>query len=1007
MGIKENWKKNKVFYLISVIVLIAAVISIFSEYLGENPFAEKVDLVNPVQVCIGENRNYFIDESSERILITDKKNRLIKIIKGGDSEKTFEYVENISCDKAGAIYIHDRSFDEDGTTILSERIIKFNQNGKREKLIYETETLDEDGKQIALIDGMKVMDEKLYFCKITKKGVKVFRENGKNMQELTFASYDNKQDSIVDVDFSKDKNSYKIAIVLKNGDVKVLSERNSQSIYVAREHDTEEYFSLISEVTYSDNGDMYLCDIGQRQVYRISASTSQIETIISRGKFSIEGLEEFAELPLYTGLNNSNGTLSILTAEYIYDEINDEEIYSYGLVAIEESGEELFYCDSLNISMQRRIITVCLYLAIIIMFSIFVYAAIKMIRLLKKFELEGNVKIQLIMLATALVVTVCVSYVIFDSCNSRFVNEAASNLCNIAYLIGEKVDSGDLAEIDTPDDYFSEEYKRIDTCVRNVLKSKINKDNNVYCVLYKVKNDIVCEAYRDDLVHGSMYPMAGKYSGSIEEEIAKKNSYDISYEFALSEGTYMYALIPMYDENGDVLAFIETGTDYSTFNEENNSLYIKVLMLAAMAVIIIMLLFSEILCGLQAVREEKKAKREKRMCPPEVIRPLSFLFFAIANISTAFLPIYGMKLWNEKFPVPAELAAAFPLSMELIFAAVSAFVCGFIIRKAGIKAICILGGVLYISGNLLSAFAGNLWILILANAVCGTGSGCLSLALNTWAASYEEEEKQNRGFIHINAAYLAGLNCGTVIGSLIWESFGIRAAYFCGAIGAGVLILLCIIMIHKIEVVLEEEDDGESGSLKDLLSPSVIRYFLCICVPYLICTAFLEYFFPIEAEASGLSAAHISMAFLLSGLISIYTGSSLAEPITAKIGTKKAMMLASFLYAAALIYLVINPTIMSCYVVVVLFALADSFGLSAQSVYFSSMPQVKKAGQSKALGVNSTVESITSACGSLIFGAVLAFGTQKGILIIAVVFSALLVVYALAERNKNKEQCME
>lgn len=138
-------------------------------------------------------------------------------------------------------------------------------------------------------------------------------------------------------------------------------------------------------------------------------------------------------------------------------------------------------------------------------------------------------------------------------------------------------------------------------------------------------------------------------------------------------------------------------------------------------------------------------------------------------------------------------------------------------------------------------------------------------------------------------------------------------------------------MIGKIDVVPEETDDGEGGKLKDLFTPSVIRFFLCITVPYLVCTAFLEYFFPIEAELNGLSATHISMAFLLSGLISIYIGSSMAEPITEKLGVKKAMVLASFIYGAALFYLVINPTIWSCYVVVVLFAIADSFGLSAQS----------------------------------------------------------------------------
>ena len=486
-----------------------------------------------------------------------------------------------------------------------------------------------------------------------------------------------------------------------------------------------------------------------------------------------------------------------------------------------------------------------------------------------------------------------------------------------------------------------------------------------------------------------------------EERIAAEDDYDVCYEFALSEGTYMYALVPVYDNEHNAIAFIEAGMDYGTFQTETKSLYTKVLMLAVMAVIIVMLLFTELMHTGHAFLLKKESKKKGGICLPDLIRPISFLFFMIANMSTAFLPIYGMKLWNDSFPMQAEVAAALPLSAEMVFAAIAAFLCGYFVQKAGVKAVCILGAGAYIVGNLLSAFSPNLWMLIVANSVCGIGSGFLTIGLNTWAASYEEESMQNKGFIHINAAYLAGLNCGTVIGSLIWENFGVAAVYFVAAAGAVVIILFSLWMIGKIDVVPEETDDGEGGKLKDLFTPSVIRFFLCITVPYLVCTAFLEYFFPIEAELNGLSATHISMAFLLSGLISIYIGSSMAEPITEKLGVKKAMVLASFIYGAALFYLVINPTIWSCYVVVVLFAIADSFGLSAQSVYFSSLDEVKHVGQSKALGVNSTVESITSAGGSLIFGAALLLGTRKGIFVIASMFVILMAVFMIGERKRR------
>ncbi len=996
---KKILSNNLVFIIITLIVLLTAFVSYFYSYVGKNPFQTEEELLNPVKVSVSDCGMAYITDAGESIYLTDSDNRLTNIIYCGSD--TFEYADDVFIDNDGEIYVHDRSYADNGVDIYGERIIKFSPKGKLEEVLYEYE--NEDFEDAVYTDSLRVIDGEVYFTEISNYGVSVKKLAEGEAVELAFGEFENTNSAIADTSFYVDDEAVHIAAALKNGDVVTLEGETATKIYNAREHDNEDYFSLISEIAYDERGSLYLNDIGRRVVYRLFPD-GILYSAMSKNRFSEMNSDVFALAPLYTGLTVSNGVISVLTAEYFYDSENDEEIYLYGLAGISDISKGLFYNSSVTISTERRILTFAVYAVLILEVLILIYAAVKMIKALKGFVIEGSVKTQLVMLITALAVTVGISYIIFDSFNSRYTTESASNLCNIAYRISETIDKDELREIDNPDSYFSETYESFDESIQTVLQSDMNVENNVYCVVYKTLNDVVCEIYRYDMAHGVMYPMAGRYSGAIEERIAAENSYDVVYDFALSEGTYMYALIPVYYDNGETAAFIEAGADYSAFTSSNRELYIRVLMLAAMAVIIIMLLLSEVLCSANAFKADREARRKKEIKPPDVIRPIAFIFFVIANLSTAFLPIYGMHLWTADFPFAAEFAAAFPLSAELIVAAAASFLCGFIIRKTGIKAVCAAGGMFYILGCLASAFAPNLWALILGNSLCGAGSGCLSLALNTWAASYEDEEKQNRGFIHINAAYLAGLNCGTVIGSLIWENLGIKTVYFMGAAAAVVLIILSFVMINKIEVSEEKEEKDATGNIKELLSFSVIRYFICISVPYMICTAFLEYFFPIEAESAGLTATYISMAFLISGMISIYTGSSMAETIISKLGVRKAMILASFIYAAALIYLVVNPVIFSYYIVIGLFAVANSFGLSAQSVYFTSLPEVKRVGQSKALGVNSTVESITSACGSIIFGAVLTLGVRDGILIIAIVLGILLEIFAISgERSSSYE----
>lgn len=1000
MKLKQNLQKNLVFILVLTAIVLMICLSIWGKYLGKNPFAAYEPLDNPVQVFLGgDGRYYYITQSSNQIMVTDRNHTLLYTIESGDAQSGFEAAACAAVDAKGTLYVLDKSSGQKDGGAPSERILRFSPGGKLEDVLFETKTLNEDGEKIAALSGLSVWEDAAYFIEISARGIALNKAGEDGVKQCALMPFEGALDYVTDCAAYGEQG---VSACTKNGDVFTWRDGDWACVYHGRENDTKEYFSLISRLAYGRSGELYLCDAGQREIRRVSPDGT-VGAVVARGSFArSDEKKEFAEMPLYSGLNAANGVVSVLSAEYVYQAETDEETFFYSVAGVSEDGEALFCTDAVNISVQQRICTVLAYLAAALLAALVIFAALQVFRFLKEAEIPSGTRFQLVMVVTALAVTLGVSSMIFDSSNSRFVEEASANLVNTAYRVVQNIDEGALAALDSPDAFGGEAYERFSRSVWEVLDSGVNQNREVYCVVYKVKNNVVCEAYQSDEGRGLMFPLAGRYTGGVEERIAREHSYNVTYE-SLTEGAYLYAIVPYYASDGSPAAFIELGTDYTSFSEDTRDLYIQVLLLAVMAVIIIMLVFSEVIYGGQAIRGLHKARAAGETCPPEVIRPLSFLYFMIANISTAFLPVYGMRLWDDSFPLQAELAAALPLSVEMMTAAVVAFLCGFWVKRAGVRAICVAGAALYIAGNLCSAFAGSLWVLIAANGVCGAGSGCLTLALNAWAAGYADEDRQNQGFIHINAAYLAGLNCGTVAGSMMSENFGIQNTYLAAALAALVLTVLCAGVIGKVSAWEEGDGEESDGDIRELISPQVIRYFLCISVPYLTCTAFLEYFFPIEAEANGLSAAHISIAFLISGLISIYAGSSMAEPITARIGSKSAMLLASFLYAAALIYLVVNPTIMSCYVVVVLFAAADSFGLSAQSVYFASLPAVKRAGQSKALGVNSTVESVTSACGSLVFGAALMLGTQRGIFMIAAAFSALTVLFVIWDRREGGE----
>ncbi len=980
---KNFFQKNAVFLIITVIVLLSAFVTGFSECIGSNPFSNDFFLENPAQAVFSQNNNYYLTDSSYKIIAANNKNELIYTIDGGNPENSFDCADSLAAGEAGALYVHDKSYTNGGNYAYRERIIRFSDNGKKREILYEKETLDENGIQVIYLDSPRIINKIFYFSEITSDGIHVKRISDNDVEECAFMPLDNAYDIVADSSFS---NEFEISAALMNGDIYTYKNGENILAYDASKTVTKEYCSLVTEISYDDNGRLYFNDMGQREIMVIDEN--EINAVV--GKTLGDDSAELAKCSLYSGLNISENIISFLSSKYKYDPNSDKSSYYYNINAIKTDETKIFYGNKIKISIKRRITVLAVYFAIAICIVIGVYAAVKIIPVVRNLNIK-QLGMQIIILITAILVTIAISYSLFKVCNERFMNTSSDNLTNIAYLIEARINKNTVKSIDSPDKYFDGDYFELNETICSILKSEANEDDNVYAVIYKVFDNIICEVYRNDMSQGIMHPMAGEYFGSIESQVVKEGKAYISKNYVISEGSYSFALIPSYDDNGQLLAFIEVGTDYNYFLKENNNMYKKFLIASAMTVIIIMLMFSEFANGINAFKQKKSEKNTS----PDIIRPIAFMIFFTANITTAFLPIYGKSLWCGNFPAPAEVAAAFPLSAELICMALSALTCGFVIKKTGVKPMCIAGALFYIVGNILSAFAINLWILIAANSICGIGGGFLTISINTWITGFEDEAIQNKGFVHYNAAFLAGMNCGTVIGSFIWESFGITAAYITAALGALSIIILTILLMDNKRIIQEDETRKEKRSLKHFVTPSVIRMFVCLSVPYIICSSFLSYFFPIVAEENLLSAAEISMAFLISGVISTYAGASVGESVKEIFGIRKTMILASFIYAAALLYLVINPSIISCYLVIVFFAVADSFGLSAQSLYFASMPEVKKIGTSRALGINSTIESIASASGSVIFGAALLMGERKGIFLIAAIFTGLLLLYVI------------
>lgn len=1011
------FKDKFIFIAVPLLIVLAAVIYFNSDVFVSGAFSSEVELNDPLNYYQKNGTSYVINNTGLEIMVFSD-NKYQYSIHGGCTDDGFYSARDIKADNSGNIYILDKLINENGKNVDAERIVKYDKDGNFSDMVFTKP--HSDGRSVLMLYNLCVFDDGVSFVCTSPDNsfsVQTLNFDDTSTNRFKMYAYDNIYESAWDFAFDEQENIY---VSSKAGTVeKIDSATKARTVIYSGGFDSQTYYSVPTNIEYAADGNIYFNDIGYRKIQKLSPDGS-ISTVIDVCEPVGDNLGAFNESPIYSGLFVSED-LSVATiysqTHFVETENGDgEEVYEYKLFIKSADGAQLMngsvFEKTSALFARSIVVSVLAFIcaAILVIIALFAVSAITKVRI------SGTIKTQIIIIFTAICVTCIAIYITVTENNSVYYGEVMNNLENISTMMARNISKDDLANINTPTDFMNASYRGISDYVLDVLNDDLNRERGIYCVIYKVQNDIVSAVYADDAIYGSSYPMPGSFEGSAEQMIYQTGETVTSFAHSSAEGSYMCVLTPIFSENGDsVVGLMEIGTDLYSITERNRQQVINTILLVTTTVMVSVLLISEFIVIAANMKKKKLTSVKNAVLDSGMIRPIVFLFFFASNMPTAFLPIYSRALWNSSFPIPIEVATALPVSAELFLAAVISLAFGFAVSKIGVKLMAIIGASLFAAGNVMCALSSDLTFLIIASAVTGIGDGLLVLAVNSYIAGYDEEEQKNNGFMHYNAALLSGTNCGTVIGSSIAENFGYSMAYVAATAISALLVLCCIICIGNRKYSRAETVAAEKTNIfKFLFKPNIIKYFMLISVPYLICASFLNYFFPIFGEENALTPTQISMAFLLMGVISIYFSSGLTKLSSEKLGAKKSMLLATALYASALLLFIIRPQISSCYIAVVLFAFADSFGFTSQSVYYSTLPETVAVGEGPAMGINSGFESAASTVGPLIFGFALMFGNVAGITMIAVGFIGLALLFVLTSfkikrrtrsENANSAKC--
>ena len=982
---KRKWKIGILFLL-----LLFAAVFWKREFLNLNPFKPVLADTPSWVVNAGEDGSLFVtDQSGKRVYRVNQEHQAEFVLKGKRGQDGFFDAKQIYVASDGSVYVLDLM--RDGSRKMEkERILQYSQQGKRERTVAEIQYGADERIYKNRINRIAELDGKVVWFQFTDDGFSLMGESG----ELRHVAYPEAAQYLVD--FAINPKNGACTYLTKMGEI---YEEQTDGSFQKRYAVDGTTMEIPWYMDYSEDGELYFTDIGTRSIYRLTEAGEKVLVFNGTGSEEPQELtgEELRENPIYYNLDMEK---RLTTTD------------GYGVIAAELGGKTEYLTEfPLTGSLRAAVFAawagalVCA-LAFAALFAYGVYRICK--------SQERLVHIVAGMLAGTLVLTTLFTMIVLKDWTTRMTEEITGRTTSVSGLAAQLIPGDKLEKIHSIQDYAGEDYQEIRSIARSIFTSGTMQIDDLYCVIYRIQDGMITSTYSVEDYVGAIYPYDWAYEDSDEQHILETHEQMTYMGLSSSEGSFIFTNSPILNSSGEAVGIMEVGTDLYNFQQGNRRMIWEVMTSAVVLAVTMILIVSELLIFGQGQEKRKRALvlgGDKTQIPAAMLRILVFLIFFVTNIPKAFLPIYIMKQAETEnvFGLSPALLVSVALSSEVLFGALTSFGGSVVLRRLGRRKTAVLGSILFGVGLTMRAVVPTIASFIIGNAVMGAGWGFLLLIVQVMIAEKDPEEK-SEGFTGYTAASLSGVNCGVVFGAFLINWLNYQSVLMIIGILSFTALLFSLLYIFdekKTEAALAGAETKETmqisgggmSTVKFLLSPHVLLYFICIVIPVVAGGYFLAYLYPLLGENLGISETNIGYSYLLNGVCIICLGGFLTKQLTRRLGQKGSLALAAVLYAGAFLIYAVRPGISTLMVILVLLGASDSYGLPAQSTYYTDMKEVQAYGYDKAMGVYSLFENMSQVFGSFIFGVIYVNGVAVGLTIAGgVIFAAAVLFFLFGEK---------
>ena len=991
-------KKNKKYIVRMVLGIFLILICLFilkNSNLMTNPAVlfGSGEFYYPSYVWIAENGDkYFITNSKTQVLVVDENNHYKLEINGEvTSDNGFNFVNNVVADEDGNIYITDIRYNDHYDRDARKRILKYTPNGTLDQVLYDYYFEEEDMPYIhSSLMTLEYANGRLYYAQRDFNSFSMFSiaTDGSEVEPTLERQYAFENAGLLIADFALDVDKKEVYICKKTGDILKATKDGLILIYDGGNYNEDfEFYEVPNEIVLNhDATKIFFTDIGTREVYSLDLETFEKQTVLESDKSLL--LDEQEIYYRITSVTNKENTVAFCCSNGNFYVCQEDTLL--------ETGYSFIYGVKTILSFLGA------WIGMLIVGGLLLYAFIRFFIYIVQSDIGSTLQTYFFLFIAIIIIFVTVSSILIQDTSDRYTTSILASTYSLSKLSADLVDGDVLERINTPDDYMNEDYQIIRKQIQSAYSGNTQDSDATYCSLYRVQNNVVYYTLHSSDDNGVIFPDELTYEDSDYKYILETEEPLTFSEIETGDGEWMYTSSPIYNSKGEMVGVCEVGKNRVTYSQGNEEILLETLIRVGSLTVVIFLIFYELINFMNVVKEKLKLPKQMENYNSHLFvdftRIFAFIIFAADNFTSVIIPIMAQELYQPASNIPETIAIALPLACQSFAMAISGFIAGYIVQKLGNRKTFIAGIVLHIIGLTLCGFSTSLEMFAVAMLVVGIGMGTNTVCLNSYIVARKDNDEKAKGFSLLTAGTYAGTNCGVIIGTILSEEYGHSYVFFISAVVA-ILVLLLVCILYKKDYVSEEivsEEEISSISLPRFLTKiKVIGYFVFAMTPYIIFASFVFYFLPLFASEQGLSETKIGIITLVYGVATCYLSPLLTKYIVERFGAKISLIIASLITAGSLVIFLVNPTVASLIIIVLVMGVADSFGYPALSMYFSELQEVNAYGENKSLGVYGVFDGIAQTIAPFIFGAALAFGTNQGIAVIGIGFACCTFLFTI------------